>query len=190
MKRISLFMLAAAVTGLGGCATTPEPLVGEFAQLTPVQAGEAQTGSRVRWGGVLLKTEPKQDRTCFEVLARPLGRSARPVESGSPLGRFIACKEGFQDPAQFEEGRSITVTGRLSDIKPGMVGEYEYQYPVLDSAETVYLWPERRRYAGYGYPYYGGYGYPFYSGYGYPYGFYGHHGFYGGFPHGFGHHRY
>ena len=187
MKRVSLLILAAATTGLGGCATTPEPLQGEYAALTPAQANERQTGARVRWGGVLLKTEPKQDKTCFEILARPLGRSARPVESGNPLGRFIACKEGFQDPAMFKEGSSVTVTGRLANIEPGMIGEYEYQYPVLESAETVYLWPERPDYTGYGrYPYY-----PYYGGY--THGFYGHHSFHGfhhGFHGGFGHFPY
>jgi len=189
MKRVSCLILAAAVTGLGGCATTPEPLQGEFAGFTPAQVSEQQTGARVRWGGVLLKTEPKQDKTCFEVLARPLGRSARPVESGNPLGRFIACKQGFQDPAMFEEGRSITVTGRLADIEPGMIGEYEYQYPVLESADTVYLWPERRNYGGY--PYHGryGFGHGLYGHHGF-HGFHGfHHGFHGGFRH-YPHHRY
>lgn len=61
------------------------------------------------------------------------------------MGRFIACKPGFIDPAEFTQGREVTITGRLTGVDSGKIGEFEYRFPRVD-ARSVYLWPERREY--------------------------------------------
>jgi len=134
-------VLAAAVIA-SGCVSIPRPLEGNFPDFYPDQVTERSVGARVRWGGVILETEPDSDRTCLEILARNLDRSYRPVVSDHSRGRFLACRDGFQDPAIFRRGREVTIIGYLDEIMPGRIGEYEYRYPVLD-AETTYLWPER-----------------------------------------------
>ncbi len=132
-----------AITGLllAGCATTPAPLAGDFPDFQPNQATERSLGAVVRWGGHVIETRPGRERTCIELLARPLDRDLRPAEGDHHFGRFLACREGFVDPAMLSEGRAITVIGRLTDFTDGTIGEFVYRYPTLD-ADTLYIWPE------------------------------------------------
>jgi len=142
---------------LGGCATVPAPVAGSgFATLTPQQAvAQNGTGARVRWGGEIIKVEPKNDRTCFEVLARDLYADSRPIRHDSSEGRFIACSKGFYDPAVYTHGRDLTVVGSLAGTEQHQVGDYNYTYAHVD-ADGVYLWPKRRYPDGYApYPFYG-----------------------------------
>jgi outer membrane lipoprotein len=129
-----------ALVVLAGCATVPEPLSGEFVGGEP-SAGVAQ-GQRVRWGGNIIAVEPEATRTCFQVLARELGDNARPRLGDRSSGRFLACREGFYDPAVFTSGRELTVVGTLSGTETRRVGEYDYPLPRV-AADVVYLWPER-----------------------------------------------
>src|SRR5947199_413301 len=102
----TLFITATALAA--GCASVPAPLAGSnFAAITPQQAAtqpglSANTGSqRVRWGGEILRVEPRANATCFEILSRELYPDARPNRRDHSEGRFIACKTGFFDPAVY-----------------------------------------------------------------------------------------
>ena len=149
---------------LAACATVPAPLQGQFSTATPRDAASA-AGSAVRWGGEIIKVEPKTDATCFEILARELDSSARPRESDAPGGgRFIACRNGFYDPEEFDRGRDLTVIGHVTGTDHGKVGEFDYAYPHV-AADAIYLWPKRARYVRSPYydpwfygPYWGGFG--------------------------------
>lgn len=136
--------LAVAILALAGCATAPKPLQGEFAPLMPSDASAAQRlGDTVRWGGTIVAVTPAPNETCFEVLGRDLGDTARPNRADdTSSGRFLACRAGFYDPAIFAPEREVTVTGRVSGFEPRRIGEYEYVYPRV-AADVVYLWPER-----------------------------------------------
>ncbi len=141
MRTVLLLLPAAAL--LGGCATAPTPLAGEFATLTPAEsAASARSGDRVRWGGEIIKVEPRADSTCFEVLSRDLDASARPLRRDHSGGRFIACRAGFYDPEVFVRGRDITVVGSVTGSEKGRVGEFDYTYARV-AADAVYLWPKR-----------------------------------------------
>lgn len=144
IRRSARLAPAAAVTILlGACATIPTPLQGQFAAITPDAAARAApTATDVRWGGKIIKVEPKADSTCFEILGRPLDSSARPSTRGASDGRFIACRDGFYDPEVFEPGKDVTVVGRLTGNQQGKVGEFEYTYPHV-AATAIYLWPDR-----------------------------------------------
>lgn len=156
LRRLAPFAAAAAVA-LGGCATVPKPLQGDFASGSP--AASAPEGARVRWGGMILSVEPKPGLTCFQILARELGESGRPrLTRDHAEGRFLACRNGFYDPAIFERGREVTITGNVSGSETRKVGDYDYQLSRV-AADTVYLWPERPDYdasfgVGYGYGFY------------------------------------
>ncbi|MGA8278578.1 MAG: Slp family lipoprotein [Rhodanobacteraceae bacterium] len=143
MRKLILPALLAAT--LGSCATVPVPLQGEFNAVVPngvVKSG--QTGQHVRWGGEIISVKPKPEQTCFEILDRELGVTARPRERAGDVsgGRFIACRSGFYDPELFQRGREATVVGRVIGTETGKVGEYEYTYPLV-AADAIYLWPER-----------------------------------------------
>jgi outer membrane lipoprotein len=161
--------LTAAIALLGGCATIPQPLQGTYTGVTTASAQQGGAGgTRVRWGGEIIKTEPGPQQTCFYILSRPLDSQARPVggTEGDNQGRFVACRNGFYDPEVFTRGRELTVTGTLHGTVSQKVGNFDYAYPRVES-DVVYLWPKRQVYpAGYYDPYWGG---PFGPGFGYPY---------------------
>jgi outer membrane lipoprotein len=138
-------ILAAAIALLGGCATIPKPLAGTYTDVSTSTAAQGgASGTRVRWGGEIIKTEPGPQQTCFYLLSRPLDSQARPVSghAGESQGRFVACRDGFYDPEVFTRGRELTVTGTLHGTVSQKVGNYDYAYPRVD-ADVVYLWPVR-----------------------------------------------
>ena len=135
----ALFTVTITALLAAGCATIPEPLAGEYPATTPDQADDSHVGQNVRWGGRIVDTRPGTDETCIEILARPLDSKARPSDSDRHHGRFLACREGFEDPAIFEEGRDITAIGRLTGFVEGNIGDFTYVYPRI-SADTLFLW--------------------------------------------------
>lgn len=168
MSRRVLFLSVVGGLALGGCATIPQPLQGTYA---PVALDAAQSGSvtatPVRWGGEIIQTEPRQQQTCFFVLAEPLDSQARPKRDEESLGRFVACKQGFYDPEVFAKGREITVTGTLAGTVRHKIGQFDYTYPKVE-ANNIYLWKPRPMYAATPYPYgpwgpWGGFCDPFWS---------------------------
>ena len=138
--------IAAISLVLGACATQPKPLQGEFTGLTPHDAViGSHIGTQVRWGGRIIRTEPRPDRTCFEVISTKLNADGRPVwASDDTWGRFIACRTGFYDPALFQPNREVTFTGRIEGYEDRKVEEYVYKFPRV-AADVVYLWPQRER---------------------------------------------
>ena len=138
--------IAAISLVLGACATQPKPLQGEFTGLTPHDAViGSHIGAQVRWGGRIIRTEPRPDRTCFEVISTRLDVEGRPVwASDDTWGRFIACRTGFYDPALFEPKREVTFTGRIEGYEERKVDGYVYRFPRM-AADVVYLWPVRER---------------------------------------------
>ena len=117
--------LVTAIALLGGCATIPKPLEGTYTDVSTASAAQGgASGTRVRWGGEIIKTEPGPQQTCFYLLSRPLDSQARPIlrNAGESQGRFVACREGFYDPEVFIRGRELTVTGTLHGIVSEKVG--------------------------------------------------------------------
>lgn len=137
-KALPIFLLM-------GCATTQFVPPGPYAALTPqLVSARNLTGSRVRWGGVLVATRPEASQTCFEVLALPLNSDGEPrLERTLSEGRFIACSQGFFDPALYAQGREITLAGDIVKIETHRIGGYEYRFPVLKSGPP-HLWPRIR----------------------------------------------
>lgn len=164
------WLIALAAASLASCATVPTPLQGQFSNVTPRDAAVTNSTAMnqpVRWGGEIIKVEPKSDATCFEILDRELDTTARPMMRDPAGGRFIACRQGFYDPEVFTRGRQVTVTGQVTGTDKGKVGDFDYSYPHV-AADTIYLWPRRARYAGGAYydPWLYGYG-PYGWGWGY-----------------------
>lgn len=143
---ISLLAFGLVALALAGCATVPAPLQGQFSTLSPHDAAASgQAGAAVRWGGRIVRTEPLADRTCFEIVSTRLDYNTRPYWAQDDTGgRFLACRTGFYDPAIFEAGREVTVTGTIDGYESRPVGQYEYRFPRV-AAEVVYLWPVRER---------------------------------------------
>lgn len=154
MPMYKTMALAAMTATLAACATIPQPLQGTYTDISTSQAQQGGAGgSKVRWGGEIIKTEPGPQETCFYLMSRPLDSEARPAtrSESEGQGRFVACRAGFYDPEVFSRGREVTVTGTLHGTVSQKVGEYDYAYPRVE-ADVVYLWPKRVAVAPY--PYY------------------------------------
>lgn len=138
------FLILTASLALAACASAPQPLQGQYANLYPDDAaGQSSIGTAVRWGGRIVAVDPQSQRSCFEIVALPLSATGRPLQVDRSEGRFIACRAGFYDPEVFQAGREITVSGRIDGFDTRKVGDFDYRYPLV-AADVVYLWPERR----------------------------------------------
>jgi outer membrane lipoprotein len=144
-----VWLLPVLALAVSACATIPKPIAGDIAPTSPNQG--VSEGARVRWGGSIIVVEPKPDETCFQILGRDLGANARPRESDNSAGRFIACRQGFYDPAIFTQGRELTIVGTVAGTESRKIGEYDYRLPRVN-ADVVYLWPERVDYYDTYYP--------------------------------------
>lgn len=96
-------------------------------------------GRQVRWGGQLVSVTNESDRSLVEIVSRNLFSGGRPRQSDYSGGRFIAVLPGFIDPATYSEKREITIFGTISGVLSGEIGQYDYQYPVVNVYEHV-LW--------------------------------------------------
>jgi outer membrane lipoprotein len=133
-------------------------------------------GRTVRWGGTIVSVTNRAHSTEIEILARPLDGDGEPRPGAPGEGRFLAEAQGFLDPAEYPNDRSLTIAGPLLRVETRQVGEYPYVYPVV-RADSRWLWPESPPpylYPGYGPwpwggPWYDPWRWPFY---GPPYGIY------------------
>lgn len=97
------------------------------------------TPRHVEWGGQIVAVENRRDTTELEILAYPLDRDGRPDTSAASLGRFIAIRSGFVDPADYAAGRLVTARGRLGPARTATLGGTELRLATLE-AESLQLW--------------------------------------------------
>jgi len=141
--RIALLSLLFALLG-AGCVSMPKSLEApNVSSVTPniVRDGAgAGVGEQVRWGGSVLEVKPAVTETCITILSHPLDASARPILTDATFGRFLACGQGFYDPAVYAKDRSVTVLGHVEGTVDGVVDGAPYRFPRL-RIESLHLWP-------------------------------------------------
>ena len=141
--KLILILISAIL--LTACQSVPQAVSGDYSPVTINEARKSPNSQAVRWGGVIAKVENQEKQTVIEVVAKPLGSSARPRDVDATSGRFLAIIPEFIDPVVYKEGREVTVTGNLSEIIEGKIGEMDYLFPVV-SVSGHYLWKERKEY--------------------------------------------
>lgn len=144
--RLAASLLLLSVV-LAGCASpVPEAIRASASTdlgLAEVRRADSrEPGGSARWGGEIIAIHNASAHSDVEILGRPLDGEGRPDSEAQALGRFIARRQGFVDPAEFAEGTEVTVRGRLIDRAELKIGDYRYHYPVLE-VEHWYRWPER-----------------------------------------------
>lgn len=131
---------------LTGCASYPEsvrvPDGTALIEYPSAKQGTVQQGT-ARWSGVIAKVENNAQNTRLEVVYFPGNSTGRPKVTDQTEGRFVAYINGFVDPMVYQQGKSVTVLGQLSQPESGMVDKFTYIYPVIQQA-TVYLWPKQQ----------------------------------------------
>lgn len=105
----------------------------------------------VRWGGVIVATENKVEASWLTIVAFPLDDDGRPTITDQSSGRFIAIVTDFLEPVVYSKGRQITVKGVLIRAESQMVGDFSYQYPVIE-VDNHHLWPKIEKPVAMDYP--------------------------------------
>ncbi|MFV0575636.1 MAG: Slp family lipoprotein [Vibrio sp.] len=147
MKKYCLILMM--LLGVSACATLPpelettQPLITDYqqwsTQLANSKQSDLKTSSDVRMGGVISKLTNLEDSTRLEIVNLPISSTGRPALDVEPEGRFVAYIKGFLDPVAYKEGRLITVQGKSKPTEKGKVGQYDYQFPVIE-ASAHHLW--------------------------------------------------
>lgn len=140
MRFISLLLLGLI---LSACSSTLERPVKGDRTITPKEVAQdsklAKAGV-VEWGGVIVEPRNLEATTEFQIIAYPLRQSGRPDLDKSPTGRFIAVSPGYLETGDYAKGRQVTLSGRIAEIRPGKVGEADYEFPIIES-DDIHLWP-------------------------------------------------
>ena len=114
---------------------------------------DAYISQKVRWGGVILSNENKQKTSRLTIIAFPLSQCGEPQISDESPGRFIAIIDEFLEPLVYNSDREITVIGKLLRSETLTIGEFAYEYPVIQ-VENFYLWPSRSDPSDINFPHY------------------------------------
>jgi outer membrane lipoprotein len=143
------FLAIVLVVTMAGCAMVPESIqVADDTSLVDykqVAASPDTTSEKTaRWGGVITKVENLPKATMIEVLHYPLRGYGRPVSVADSAGRFRVYVDGFLDPMIYEQGRTVTFTGKVLGTEEGLVGEHNYVFPTL-KAVGYHLWKDIER---------------------------------------------
>lgn len=166
MKQIIRLSGLASIMLLSACSSNipieiKQPLEGAPSVTQVRGQADAYLSQKVRWGGVILQTENKENASWLTIISFPLDDYGEPRSSGQSPGRFIAIVNEFMEPLVYEPEREITVTGHILRTEIIKVGEFPYEYPVVQ-VDNYYLWPPQPEPADY--PPYGWYD-PWYSPY-------------------------
>ncbi|MBW1744300.1 MAG: Slp family lipoprotein [Deltaproteobacteria bacterium] len=96
-------------------------------------------------GGKVLRTDASEATSEIAVLQLPLDTSNKPKDTDDSEGRFLIRSDKFLDPAIYEQGRPITVVGRLAGKQVRSIGGFEYVYPVVEATELkAWPWPRQK----------------------------------------------
>lgn len=145
LKLITFLGVLAVIIQMSACSSHIPPEIKQPLDGSPGvaqvrhQAGD-YLSQKIRWGGIILHTENKQDVSELTIIALPLSESGEPIDSDKSPGRFIAIIDEFVEPLVYSPEREITVTGKILRTENLKVGEFPYEYPVIQ-VDHYYLWP-------------------------------------------------
>ncbi len=128
--------------GLVSCAAVSEQ---ESASPPPMEVAahvSPYLGQTVRWGGRVVSVRNLEESSEIQVVAFPLVHGREPDLKADPLGRFIARRAGYVESMEYSPGRLVVVTGTVSGVRRGKVGEADYRFAVVE-AEALELLPEQ-----------------------------------------------
>ncbi|WP_100751992.1 Slp family lipoprotein [Vibrio salilacus] len=132
---------------LSACSTLPDSLKSDNPNIiSDYQTWQANpdSSSLVRLGGVIAKVTNLEQKTRIEVVNLPISSAAKPDINQEPQGRFVAYVEGFSDPVTLSEGRLISLIGESKGREKDLVGEYQYDFPVM-KVNGLHLWRVEER---------------------------------------------
>lgn len=156
MNTFLRLILLLSLAAVAGCAHVlpqealqkVDPLA-DFARVK--ENPEAYVGKTLLLGGLIVDVAVDREGSTLEVLRYHLDRWGDPREPDQEGGRFLARTDRFLDPALYQAGRFVTLTGTVTGKETKPLGGAQYTYPVFRIG-ALYLWDRYDR--GYYYPYY------------------------------------
>ena len=109
-------------------------------------------GKRVLFGGVIVVTRNVQDGTELEIVQKniePYGNLEAGDYSG---GRFLFFSKGYLEPEIYASGRELIGVGKVIGHKLGKVGDYSYNFPIIE-VEELHLLDDKKLNSSYSVPY-------------------------------------
>ena len=146
--RSTVFLIGAVVL-LQGCTYAISPAVANKADKTvPYEKlmadPEAYQGRLLILGGTIEQTSALKKGTLIEVSQKNLDYWGRPERTKRTGGHFYIFYPGFLDAMVYSPGRDVTVAGEVLGISNPMLGDKQYDFPVLLSKEFK-LWEQDRQ---------------------------------------------
>lgn len=131
---------------VSGCAHVLPPTAREdvnpYVELRAVREfPEDYVGQTLLVGGLIVDHEVTPAGSRLEILSYTLDRWGRPLRVDEDTGRFLVDSERILDPALYENGRQVTLTGTVRGVLNKPLGASMYSYPYL-ALRAVYLWPK------------------------------------------------
>ena len=96
-------------------------------------------GKRVLLGGMVVFTRNIKDGTELEVVQKNLGSYGSIEKKDYSGGRFIFFSKNFLEPEIYASGRELIGVGKVTGQKLGKVGNYPYNFPVIEVEELHLL---------------------------------------------------
>lgn len=146
LKLIAIAFFSLLLTLVGGCQSgIPAEIRASVDNAPSVDQVRQNPGEYmqqgVRWGGLILDIENRQDTSRLTVMGLPLNDNGKPSTYETSPGRFIAQLDSFIEPLEYARDRRITFIGTIVGTETLKVGEYPYAYPVIQ-VDQHYLWPK------------------------------------------------
>ena len=109
-------------------------------------------GKLVLFGGVIVVTRNVQDGTELEIVQKniePYGNLEAGDYSG---GRFLFFSKDYLEPEIYSSGRELIGVGKVTGHKLGKVGDYSYNFPIIE-VEELHLLDDKKLNSSYSVPY-------------------------------------
>jgi outer membrane lipoprotein len=118
----------------------------------------AYIGKTVVWGGVIVQTVNRENRSDLYLSETPVELNGRPRGREYSEGEFVARISQILDPKTYAAGRKVTIAGEIIGQELGMYHSAPYAYPVIRVKE-LHLWEETQpiRWEWWRIPYYSPY---------------------------------
>ncbi len=100
---------------------------------------DAYLGKKLLLGGLIADNVTTKEGSLLIIVKYKLNRWDKPTEPDHDAGRLLAKSQKLLDPAIYETGRLVTLTGTLVGLQSRPLGETTYDYPAFDIGE-IYLW--------------------------------------------------
>lgn len=137
-----LLVLSACAGGISQQARSQVTYTGSFNDVLENPLGFR--GQTVIWGGRVIEIQNQGGGTEIVALQLELDSKYRPADSDKSQGRFLIRSDQFMDPVIYPPGSLITVVGRLQGAENRLIGEMDYQYPVIDVVEIQKYDPQQK----------------------------------------------